>query len=100
MDFSARVKVLDSVVVENVADGAILLDLAGSNYFAIDEVGFCIVNTLENSDSINAAYDQLLLEYDIEATSLKQEMLEYIEKLDALGLIEVISGDDRSNKPA
>ena len=80
-----------SVLMEDMAGEAILLNLASEEYFALDEVGAKILHTLAESASTQAAYDILLQTYAVEPEVLRQDLLAYIEQLRQGGLVEVVT---------
>jgi hypothetical protein len=47
------------VLMQKVGDDAILLNLNTENYFALDEVGTRMINTLQESDSVKQAIQKL-----------------------------------------
>jgi hypothetical protein len=74
----------------NVIEGeSVLLNLKSESYFGLDQVGTRMWTLLTTSDSIQAAYEKLLDEYDVGADELRQDMRDLIEKLIANGLVEV-----------
>jgi len=76
----------------NVIEGeSVLLNLKSESYFGLDPVGTRMWSLLTTSDSIQAAYEALLDEYDVAADALRQDVQDLIEKLIANGLVEVAS---------
>jgi hypothetical protein len=74
----------------NVIEGeSVLLNLKSESYFGLDQVGTRMWALLTTSDSVQAAYEKLLDEYDVSADELRQDMRDLIEKLIAHGLVEV-----------
>jgi hypothetical protein len=67
----------------------VLLNLKSESYFGLDQVGTRMWALLTTSDSVQAAYEKLLDEYDVSADELRQDMRDLIEKLIAHGLVEV-----------
>ncbi len=88
---NSKVRLTDSVLMEDLAGEAILLDLASEDYFALDLVGTRILSVLNEVNSIQAAYEVLLSEYAVEPEELKQDLLEYVQELRQDGLVEVTS---------
>ena len=52
-------------------------------------IGTRILSVLTTSDSIEAAYQTLVQEYDVDGQVLRQDLLELVENLVEQGLIEV-----------
>jgi len=87
--FQQRVSVPAHVLVRQVEDESVLLNLHSERYFGLDEVGTRMWATLTASDSIQAAYEALLEEYQVEEEQLRHNLEELIQKLVENGLLEV-----------
>ena len=90
--FSARLAVPANVLVRQVESESVLLNLTSERYFGLDEVGTRMWTALTTSPSIQAAYETLIAEYDVEDARLRQNLEELVERLVANGLLEVRSG--------
>jgi hypothetical protein len=86
-----RVTVPGHVMVREIQGESVLLNLNSERYFGLDEVGTRMWATLTTSASVQAAYEVLLGEYDVEAEQLRQNLQELIAKLVENGLLEVHS---------
>ena len=85
-----RVSVPSDVLVQDtLGDESVFLNLNTERYFGLDKVGTCMWKTLTTSESIQAAYEALLAEYDVEADLLRRDLIDLIERLLAQGLVEV-----------
>ena len=89
ISFSDRVQVLEGVLISKLQDEAVILNLESERYFGLDDVGTRILTVLTNSDSIEAAYESLLAEYDVDRTVLRQDLMALIESLLQQGLVQV-----------
>lgn len=89
ISFADRVRVPDDVLISNLQDESVILNLNSERYFGLDNVGTRMLTTLNNSDSIEAAYESLAEEYDVDRQVLRQDMLSLIENLLQQGLIQV-----------
>jgi hypothetical protein len=85
-----KVKLSDSVLMEDMAGEAIILDLSTEQYHGLDEVGARILKVLIESESIKAALDTLLEDFEVEPLVLQADLLEYLEDLNSQGLVEII----------
>ena len=92
MEFSLamRVAVPPDVLVNEIGGESVLLNLDGGRYFGLDEIGTRMWKALTNTDSIQAAYETLLREYDVDAESLKRDLQDLVERLAKHGLLQVI----------
>ena len=88
ISFSDRVRVPDDVLISNLQDESVILNLDSERYFGLDSVGTRILSVLSTSDSIEAAYNTLVQEYDVDADVLRQDLLALVESLVDQGLIE------------
>ena len=87
--FSDRVKVPKDVLISDMQSESVLLNLVSESYFGLDEVGTRIFSVLTSSPSIDAAYEQLLDEYDVDANVLRTDLIALVEQLIAQGLVEI-----------
>lgn len=92
LPFSSRVVVPPHVLVRLLDNESVLLNLETEHYFGLDEVGTRIWQHLTASDSIGAAYQKLLAEYDVEDGKLRTNLSELLERLVANGLLHVLPG--------
>jgi hypothetical protein len=90
ISFSDRVKVPDDVLISNLQEESVILNLDSERYYGLDEVGTRILSVLTNSDSIEAAYELLLAEYEVDSTVFRQDLLALIESLAEQGIVEVL----------
>ena len=89
ISFADRVRVPDDVLISNLQDESVILNLDSERYFGLDNVGTRMLTVLNTSDSIEAAYESLAEEYDVDRQVLRQDMLSLIENLLQMGLIQV-----------
>ena len=89
--FLQRVVVPGSVLVRELSGEAVLLDLKSEMYFGLDEIGYRMWTLLTTSDSISAAYEQLLSEYAVEPDELQESLDALIGQCTEHGLLELKS---------
>ena len=89
ISFADRVRVPEDVLISNLQDESVILNLNSERYFGLDNVGTRMLTVLNTSDSIEAAYESLAEEYDVDEDVLRQDMLSLIENLLQQGLIQV-----------
>ena len=92
ISFSDRVRVPDDVLISNLQEESVILNLNSERYFGLDNVGTRMLSALSTSNSIEAAYQQLLAEYDVDAQVLRQDMTLMIENLLQQGLLKIEHG--------
>lgn len=91
ISFSDRVKVPEDVLISGLQGESVILNLDSERYFGLDEVGTRMMTVLTTADSIQAAYETLLEEYDVEGEVLRQDVTSIIEQLIEQGLVEITS---------
>jgi hypothetical protein len=92
ISFSDRVRVPDDVLISNLQEESVILNLNSERYFGLDNVGTRMLSALSTSNSIEAAYEQLLAEYEVDAQVLRQHMTSLIENLLKQGLLKIEHG--------
>lgn len=89
ISYSTKVAVPADVLIQELDEGAALLNLATQKYFGLDEMGLRIWKLLESSDSIQEVYDTLLGEYDVKPETLRQELDALLGRLTEHRLVQV-----------
>jgi hypothetical protein len=89
LSFAMRVTARPDVLIQELDGQAVLLHLDGGRYFGLDEVGTRMWQVLAESPSIQAAYERLLAEFEVEPEQLRQDLEEWITELTRQGLVEV-----------
>ena len=89
ISFSDRVRVPDDVLISNLQEESVILNLDSERYFGLDDVGTRMLSVLSTSDSIEAAYESLLEEYDVDGQVLRQDLLALVESLVQKGIVKV-----------
>lgn len=87
ISFTDRVKVPDDVLISNLQEESVILNLDSERYYGLDSVGTRILSVLTSSDSIEAAYERLVQEYEVDREVLKKDLLELVENLIAQGIL-------------
>ena len=90
VSFDQKLVVTPDTLINVIEGESVLLNLKSENYFGLDQIGTRMWTLLTTSDSIQAAYEALLDEYDVSADELRKDMQDLIEKLIANGLLEVV----------
>lgn len=89
ISFSDRVKIPDDVLISKLQEESVILNLDSERYYGLDDVGTRILSVLSTSESIEAAYETLLKEYDVDAHVLRLDLLALVERLINLGVIKI-----------
>ena len=70
-----------------------MLNLETEQYFGLDETGTRMWQLLVGSPSIDAAYRELLVEFDVEPELLRSNLMELLSRLVDSGLLQVFPAD-------
>jgi hypothetical protein len=87
ISFADRVRVPDDVLISNLQEESVILNLDSERYYGLDNVGTRFLSVLTAAESIEAAYEKLIEEYDIDARVLRQDLLELVENLVKQGIL-------------
>jgi hypothetical protein len=89
MDLATRVTVPESVLFRDLDGEAVLLETATGRYYGLNEVGTRMWSLLQLHGEIEAAYRDLLAEYQVPAHELRQDLLDFVALLTSRRLIEI-----------
>ena len=82
-------RVPDDVLISRLQEESVILNLDSERYYGLDDIGTRILSVLTTSESIEAAYQTLVNEYDVDAHVLRQDLLELVEELVDRGIIQI-----------
>ena len=91
--FNDKVSVPSHVLVRFLDKEAVLLNIETERYFGLDETGARMWQLATTAANIDAAYQALLREYDVDAQTLREHLSELLEKLAGNGLLIITSSD-------
>ena len=100
VSFSDRVMVAPDVLFRLAGEEAVLLNLNTEQYLGLNLVGTRMWSVLSSASSIQAAYDELLQEYEVEPAQLRADVEEFIEQLLRQKLIEAVPVTEASQRQA
>jgi hypothetical protein len=94
MEISLGMKALvpADVLTQELQGESVLLNVHSGRYFGLDDVGTRMWSVLTTAESLKAARDALLAEYNVDAERLEHDLRTLVEKLVEHGLIEVRGG--------
>lgn len=91
--FTDRVAMPTHVMVRFLDNESVFLNLETERYFGLDQTGTRMWSLVTAAPSIDAAYQQLLDEYDVEPEELRADLGELVSQLIDNGLLQVVSSD-------
>ena len=72
---------------QEIGGEGVILDLASSSYFGLDDVGVRFWTLLQGDGSLRRAYDTLLVEYEVQPGQLEQDLTALVQQLLDAGLV-------------
>ena len=84
-----RASVPKHVLVRTFENESVLLNLDSECYHGLDDVGTRMWEALTTSGNIQAAYDKLLAEYEVDASVLRQDLDDFLAQMVQRGLLEL-----------
>jgi hypothetical protein len=93
VSFVERAAAPAHVLVRFLEQESVLLNLETERYFGLDETGTRMWQVVTTSPSIDAAYQELLAEFDVEPELLRTNFVELLSRLVDNGLLEVLPAD-------
>jgi hypothetical protein len=84
-----QVSVKKDVLIRQVGGESVILNLNSEHYFGLDDVGTRILTALTSTNSTEAAFAEVLAEYDVDAEMLRQDFDRLLQELVNNGLIEL-----------
>ena len=93
VSFADRAATPAHVLVRVLDRESVLLNLETEQYFGLDETGTRMWQLLTDSPSIDAAYQELLAEFDVEPELLRSNLMELLSRLVDSGLLQVFPAD-------
>ena len=85
-----RLTAPEHVMFRELDGEAVLLNLHNEMYYGLDEVGTRMWTLLTTSDSVQAAMDAMLEEFDVTPEILEQDVAKMIKELQTNGLLETV----------
>jgi hypothetical protein len=76
-----------NVLLQDLEGDAVLLNLSNGQYYGLDENSYHMYETLLSSSSVEAAYEILVQEYEIEPAKLRADIDKFLVHLLLNGLI-------------
>jgi hypothetical protein len=89
ISFSDQIKVRPDTLINVISGESVLLNLSSDSYFGLDQVGTDMWRHLTAEESIQAAYEKLLDEYDVDGEKLRKDLEVFVEKLVENSLVEL-----------
>jgi hypothetical protein len=93
VSFADRAEVLPHVLVRFLDKESVLLNLETERYFGLDETGTRMWQLVTAAPNIDAAYQELQNEFDVESEQLRLHLTELLGRLVDNGLLQIQPAD-------
>jgi hypothetical protein len=93
VSFADRAETVPHVLVRFLDKESVLLNLETERYFGLDETGTRMWQVVIASPSIDAAYQELQNEFDVESELLRLHLTELLGRLVENGLLQIQPAD-------
>jgi hypothetical protein len=93
VSFNNRAATPANVLVRILDREAVLLNLETEQYFGLDETGTRMLQLVTGSPNIDAAFRELMAEFDVEPELLRTNLIELLSRLVDSGLLQVLPAD-------
>lgn len=87
MNLNQTITLSPDVISQEVSGETVLLDLGSENYFGLDEVGTRIWQLIEQTGNLQAVFDTMLEEYEVEEEQLHEDLENLIGEVSKIGLV-------------
>ena len=81
----------DRHLTNPVGDETVLLDMQTGDYLGLDPVASSIWGHLQTPQTVSSLLSKLMQEFDVEEAVCHSDTLEFLERIDSLGLIQRLS---------
>ena len=78
--FNNRVRPAAGVLVRELEGEAVLLNLDTESYYGLDEIGARMWSVVNASDSVEAAFQILVAEYEVDSRRLRDDLQTLVEE--------------------
>ena len=93
MDMDRTIVLHEDTIFQEVDDESVLLNLAQSKYFGLDEVGTRIWQLAREQVTVRAVFEHMLSEYDVDPERLEADLEQLLLDLQKGGLVTLEPGD-------
>lgn len=93
VSFTDHVAAPRHMLVRFLDNESVFLNLESERYFGLDQTGTRMWQLVTAAPSIDAAYQQLLAEYDVAPELLRLNLTELLSRLIDNGLLQIVSSD-------
>lgn len=85
-----KVSLPENVLFHEAADESVLLNLTSGKYYSLDDVGTRMFMLMIKHGLLQAAYQELLEEYEVDRQQLEGDLLALTDDLAKHGLLQIL----------
>ena len=89
ISFTMQVSVPKHILVRTFENESVILNLETESYHGLDNVGTRMWEALTRSENIQAAYESLLSDYEVDPATLRQDLQDFINQMVTRGLVDL-----------
>ncbi len=89
MSIPSNITISQDVIFQEIDGELVLLDLQSERYFGLNEVGTRMWHLLTENSHTETILTQLLVEFDVDETTLRQDVTHWISELVKAELVTV-----------
>lgn len=86
---STRITIPEDVFFQDLQGESVILEVKSGKYFGLDETGTRIWHLLSEHKNLQAAYDAMLAEYDVDPAQLQSDLTALVQKLVEKNLLQI-----------
>ena len=92
LPWQCRIQRPEAVLVRELGAESVLLNLDTESYFGLDEIGTRMWAVLVSAPSLEAAFEILVDEYEVDPQELRKDLVAFVERLVEARLVELEHG--------
>jgi len=89
MNLKQSITLSPDVISQEISGETVLVDLESEDHFNLDEIGTRIWQLVESTGDLEAVFNTLLEEYDVEEEQLLDDLSDLIDEIEKLGLVKL-----------
>ena len=89
---TVRLQIAEDVLFQTVADESVLLNIADNHYYGLDDVATRMWQLLVEYGDGEAVIREMLAEYEVDETTLRQDFAALVAEMEQRGLIKRVDG--------
>jgi hypothetical protein len=82
-----KLQISGDALAQEIAGETVILDLASSTYFGIDETGTRIWQLLKEGMDLQEIHELMLAEFEVSPEALETDIMAFISQLQTAGLV-------------